>query len=141
MPNTPPHPTNNTPLPPQPAAPPPALDQERGDKQLVGLNRRVYTIGGETKGDVPGVPEQEWPELWAGSEVLDTVEVYDPQGEGGAVAAKWWSLESMPMQLFRFGASKWRRGTSSCLGVRLCTTAITSASAPPTRCSRLTWGV
>ncbi len=106
-PNTLPHPTNNTPPPPQPAAPPPALDQERRDKQLVGLNRRVYPIGGETKVDVLGVPEQEGPELWAGSMVLNTVEVYNPQGEGGTAAAKWRSLESMPTQLFWFGASEW----------------------------------
>ena len=83
-----------------------ALNQERGDKQLAGLHGRIYALGGETKVDVSGVPESELPDLGARSEVLDTVEVYDPLED----VREWRGLASMPSQLFRFGASEWRVG-------------------------------
>jgi hypothetical protein len=85
-----------------------SLNQERGDKQLAGLNGRVYAIGGETQVDVTGVPESELPGLGARSEVLDTVEVYDPREDVHAGMAEWRSLAAMPGQLFRFGATEWR---------------------------------
>ena len=52
-----------------------ALNDERGDKQLVALDGRVYALGGEQKVDVSGVPAAELPELGARSELLDSVEV------------------------------------------------------------------
>ena len=65
-----------------------ALNQERGDKQLAGLHGMIYALGGESKVGVLVVPESELPGLGARSEVLDTVEVYDPRGPGvHAVAA------------------------------------------------------
>lgn len=84
-----------------------SLNQERGDKQLVGLHGRVYAIGGETKLDLIGVPESELPELGARSEVLDTVEVYDPLEDLHGGMAEWRELEQMPASLFRFGAIEW----------------------------------
>ena len=85
-----------------------SLNQERGDKQLAGMNGRVYAIGGETQVDVAGVPESELPGLGARSEVLDTVEVYDPREDVHAGMAEWRSLATMPGQIFRFGATDWR---------------------------------
>ena len=80
------------------------LNQKRGEKQLVGLNGRVYAIGGETDAFMTGVPESEIPELGARSEILDSVEVIDPR-EGSM--AEWRSLAAMPEQRFRFGVCEW----------------------------------
>ncbi|KAL3807621.1 hypothetical protein ACHAXA_005251 [Cyclostephanos tholiformis] len=89
-----------------------ALDQERGDKQLVGLDGRLYAMGGETKVNVTGVPESELPDLGSRSEILDTVEVFDPTVDdvvdGGGGVAEWHILAPMPGQLFRFGAVEWQ---------------------------------
>ena len=64
-----------------------SLNQERGDKQLAGLNGRVYAIGGETQVDVVGVPESKLPGLGTRSKVLDTVDVYDPHEDRDAGTA------------------------------------------------------
>merc|ERR1711982_218413 len=55
-----------------------SLSDERGDKQLVALNGKVYAIGGEAKVDITGVPEDGVPDLGSLSTVLDSVEVLDP---------------------------------------------------------------
>jgi hypothetical protein len=84
-----------------------ALNQERGDKQLVSLDGKVFALGGEEKLDVSGtVNEEELPELGARSEVLDTVEVLNPMDDGNG--AQWVKLADMPAQLFRFAAAKWK---------------------------------
>jgi len=84
-----------------------SLNEERGDKQLVALNGKVYAIGGEDKVDVAGVPESELGELGARSIVLDSVEVLDPTEDVHGGMAEWRSLGGMPGQLFRFAASEW----------------------------------
>ena len=84
-----------------------ALNEERGDKQLVALNGKVYAIGGEAKIDTVGVKESELPELGARSEVLDTVEVLNPKEDVHAGLAQWKALAGMPGQLFRFAAESW----------------------------------
>jgi len=84
-----------------------SLNDERGDKQLVALNGKVYAIGGEAKVDMTGVPEDEIPDLGALSTVLDSVEVLDPNEDVHGGMAEWRSLGGMPQPLFRFGASEW----------------------------------
>lgn len=84
-----------------------ALNKERGDKQLVALNGKVYALGGEAKVDTVGVPADELPELGARSEVLDSVEVLDPTQDVHGGLPEWRSLAGMPGQLFRFAASEW----------------------------------
>lgn len=84
-----------------------ALNDERGDKQLVALDGRVYALGGEQKVDVSGVPAAELPELGARSELLDSVEVLDPAEDVHGGLAQWKSLAGMPSQLFRFAAAEW----------------------------------
>jgi hypothetical protein len=83
-----------------------SLNQERGDKQLVGLNGRVYAMGGETKIDGYGMDTT--PEVGERSEVLDTVEVYDPNADVHGGLAEWRVLSDMPAQLFRFAAIDWQ---------------------------------
>jgi hypothetical protein len=83
-----------------------SLNQERGDKQLVGLNGRVYAMGGETKIDGYGMDTT--PEVWERSEVLDTVEVYDPNEDVHGGLAEWRVLSDMPAQIFRFAAIDWQ---------------------------------
>lgn len=84
-----------------------ALNEERGDKQLVALGGRVYALGGEQKVDVSGVPVAELPELGARSELLDSVEVLAPGEDVHGGLAQWKSLSGMPGQLFRFAAAEW----------------------------------
>mmetsp|Transcript_25827 Transcript_25827/g.53932 ORF Transcript_25827/g.53932 Transcript_25827/m.53932 type:complete len:436 (-) Transcript_25827:133-1440(-) len=84
-----------------------SLNEERGDKQLVALNGKVYAIGGEDKVDVSGIPENELGDLGARSIVLDSVEVLDPTEDVHGGMAEWRSLAGMPGQLFRFAASEW----------------------------------
>lgn len=83
-----------------------ALNQERGDKQLVSLNGKIFALGGEDKVDVSGtVNEQELPELGARSEVLDTVEVLHLED----AVPVWENPQAdMPGQLFRFAAAAWK---------------------------------
>merc|ERR1711862_255794 len=88
-----------------------SLNDERGDKQLVALNGKVYAIGGEAKVDITGVPEDEVPDLGSLSTVLDSVEVLDPSEDVHAGMAEWRSLGGMPQSLFRFGASEWEGDT------------------------------
>jgi len=88
-----------------------SLNDERGDKQLVALNDKVFAIGGEAKVDVTGVPEGEVPDLGALSTVLDSVEVLDPNEDVHGGMAEWRSLGGMPQSLFRFGASEWEGDT------------------------------
>jgi len=83
-----------------------ALNEERGDKQLVAVNGKVYAIGGEDKVDTSGVSAEEL-ELAGYSLVLDTVEVLDPAEDVHAGLAQWKSLAKMPSGLFRFSASEW----------------------------------
>lgn len=83
-----------------------SLNQERGDKQLVGLNGRVYAMGGETKIDESGLDSTY--ELGERSEVLDAVEVYDPNADVHGELAEWRVLSDMPAQLFRFAAIDWQ---------------------------------
>lgn len=84
-----------------------SLNEERGDKQLVALNGKVYALGGEAKVDVSGIPKEELPALGARSEVLDSIEVFDPTEDVHGGLAEWRSLAGMPGQLFRFAASEW----------------------------------
>lgn len=82
------------------------LNEERGDKQLVAMNGRVYAIGGEDKVDAAG-PTGEQGELGARSAVLDSVEVLDPTEDVHAGLGQWKTLAGMPGQLFRFAAAGW----------------------------------
>ena len=84
-----------------------SLNDERGDKQLVSLNGKVYAIGGEAKIDITGVAPEEIPDLGAISTVLDSVEVLDPEADVHGGLAQWRSLGGMPTALFRFGAAEW----------------------------------
>ncbi|EJK61507.1 hypothetical protein THAOC_17990, partial [Thalassiosira oceanica] len=84
-----------------------SLNDERGDKQLVSLNGKVYAIGGEAKVDITGVAPEEVPDLGAISTVLDSVEVLDPEVDVHGGLAEWRSLGGMPTALFRFGAAEW----------------------------------
>ena len=83
-----------------------SLNQERGDKQLVGLNGRVYAMGGETKIDGSGMDAAT--EVLGRSEVLDTVEVFDPNADVHGGLAEWRVLSDMPAQIFRFAAIDWQ---------------------------------
>mmetsp|Transcript_16441 Transcript_16441/g.26874 ORF Transcript_16441/g.26874 Transcript_16441/m.26874 type:complete len:441 (-) Transcript_16441:49-1371(-) len=85
-----------------------ALNEERGDKQLLNLGGKVYAIGGEgrvdasgpaTPGDVDALAA-----ITLGSVVLDTVEVLDLTADG---EVEWETDGDMPSSLFRFGASTW----------------------------------
>ena len=84
-----------------------ALNEERGDKQLINLNGKIYAIGGESKVDSAGTPvsEDKLVTLAGGSVVMDTVEVLDLGAEGGEL--EWVAQGDMPASLFRFGASGW----------------------------------
>ncbi len=82
------------------------LGQERGDKQLVAVDGKLYALGGETKVDVAGVPEEELPSLGEKSTILDTVEVLDVSANGNE-GAVWRPVNDMPAGLFRFAASAW----------------------------------
>jgi hypothetical protein len=86
-----------------------ALNDERGDKQLVTLNGKVYAIGGETKVDQSGgaIPEEELPHLGETSTILDSIEVYDPNEDVHGDKGEWKSLDDMPTPLFRFSAAGW----------------------------------
>ena len=83
-----------------------ALNEERGDKQLVDVDGKIYALGGETKVDTSGYTKDELPlvSLADKSIVLDTVEVFDP---AGGANAQWKSLSDMPVALFRFTATEW----------------------------------
>jgi hypothetical protein len=85
-----------------------ALNEERGDKQLIALDGKIYAMGGEGRVDAPGPATQEDVDaleaLTLGSIVLDTVEVLDLTKEGDVE----WELEGdMPASLFRYGAHAW----------------------------------
>ena len=113
-----------------------SLNQERGDKQLAGLNGRVYSIGGEMQVDIAGVPESELPGLGTRSKVLDTVEVYartcTSAWPSGAASPR--CRNSYSDSACASGAWRGRRtGTSLSLVGRLCMSRIASASAPMTR--------
>eukprot|EP00569_Conticribra_weissflogii_P019562 CAMPEP_0171422604 /NCGR_PEP_ID=MMETSP0881-20121228/1389_1 /TAXON_ID=67004 /ORGANISM="Thalassiosira weissflogii, Strain CCMP1336" /LENGTH=431 /DNA_ID=CAMNT_0011941271 /DNA_START=27 /DNA_END=1322 /DNA_ORIENTATION=- len=82
------------------------LGQERGDKQLVTVDGKLYALGGETKVDVAGIPQEELPTLGEKSTILDTVEVLDVSAEGNE-GAIWKPVDEMPAGLFRFAASAW----------------------------------
>ncbi|KAL7525695.1 hypothetical protein ACHAWF_001467, partial [Thalassiosira exigua] len=78
------------------------LNHERGDKQLVALDGKIYAIRGESKVNATEWELQELPELGNLSQVLDSVEVLDPAGE-----AECKQLGGMPEHLFRLAASEW----------------------------------
>jgi len=86
-----------------------ALNEERGDKQLINLNGKIYAMGGEGRVDASGpeVPDDVFAvAAGQGSIVLDTVEVLDlTAGDGDDV--EWKTEGDMPSSLFRFGASGW----------------------------------
>ncbi len=86
-----------------------ALNEERGDKQLIRLNDKVYAMGGEGRVDASGPATEEDVDALAaitlGSVVLDTVEVLDLTAEDGEM--EWVTEGDMPSSLFRFGASAW----------------------------------
>lgn len=84
-----------------------SLNTERGDKQLVALNGKVYALGGERKMDVRDIPKEERPKLGVRSEILDTVEVLNPGEDVHGGLAEWRNLAGMPGQLFRFAAVEW----------------------------------
>jgi hypothetical protein len=102
-----------------------ALNEERGDKQLINLNGKVYAIGGEGRVDASGLVSDEVFFIAAGqgSIVLDTVEVLDLTSANDAAndeeedeevaAAEWKTHGDMPSSLFRFGASGWEEGGGS----------------------------
>lgn len=73
-----------------------------GDQQYVGLNGKIFAIGGETKLN-PDVSTTEVPHLGEISTILDVVEVYDPNAKDN----EWIVLEDMPQALFRFAAAEW----------------------------------
>lgn len=78
------------------------LDEERGDKQLVSINNKLFAIGGETKVDVCGKDKVDLPHLGDRSTIVKTVEVYDiAEGSG------WKSAADLPSPIFRFGATEW----------------------------------
>ena len=85
-----------------------ALNEERGDKQLIELDGKVYAIGGEGRVDATGFVSDEIFAIAAGqgSIVMDTVEVLDlTVAEDEEV--EWKTHGDMPSSLFRFGASGW----------------------------------
>ena len=102
-----------------------ALNEERGDKQLINLNGKVYAIGGEGRVDASGLVSDEVFAIAAGqgSIVLDTVEVLDLTSANDAAndeeedeevaAAEWKTHGDMPSSLFRFGASGWEESGGS----------------------------
>ncbi len=69
-----------------------ALNQERGEKQLVSVNGKIFALGGADMTTKEGYL----------SEVLDTVEVLN------ATEHQWVLLAAMPTQLFRFAAAAWK---------------------------------
>ena len=73
-----------------------ALNQERGEKQLVSLNGKIFALGGV-------VFEEEIPELGA-QIVLDTVESLHLEDD----VPLWEKNADMPEQLFRFAAVAWK---------------------------------
>lgn len=78
------------------------LNNGGGDQQYVGLNGKIYAIGGETKTN-SGKSDTEVPHLGEISTILDVVEVYDPSAENN----EWMVLADMPQALFRFAAAEW----------------------------------
>lgn len=85
-----------------------SLNEERGDKQLISLDGKVYAMGGEGRVDASGPATEEDVDALAaitlGSVVLDTVEVLDLTADG---EVEWVTEGDMPSSLFRFGASAW----------------------------------
>ena len=79
------------------------LNNGAGDQQYVGLNGKIFAIGGETKLNQDS-SSTEVPQLGELSTILDVVEVYDPSAGG---TPQWTSLEDMPVALFRFAAAEW----------------------------------
>ncbi len=82
----------------------PSLNNGAGDQQYVGLNGKIFAIGGETK-LIQDKSATEVPHLGEISTILDTVEVYDPNAKG---TPQWTVLEDMPTALFRFAAAEWQ---------------------------------
>ena len=78
------------------------LNNGGGDQQYVGLNGKIFAIGGETKSN-KDTTDTEVPHLGEISTILDVVEVYDPNAKDN----KWIILEKMPQALFRFAAAEW----------------------------------
>mmetsp|Transcript_24991 Transcript_24991/g.46073 ORF Transcript_24991/g.46073 Transcript_24991/m.46073 type:complete len:214 (-) Transcript_24991:1218-1859(-) len=107
------------------------LNEERGKKQLVALNGKVYALGGEDKLNTSRIPTNELPELGGYSVVMDSVEVLDPNEDVHGGLAEWRSLAGMPGRLFRFSAAKWEVGL--CLEGRWGMRVIVSASILPIR--------
>lgn len=87
-----------------------ALNQERGGKQLVTLNGRIYALGGEQRVDVDGITKEELLDLVQKVDVLDTVEVLDPRQDVHGGKSEWRVSGVMPASLVRFGASEWEWG-------------------------------
>jgi len=85
-----------------------SLNEERGDKQLISLDGKVYAMGGEGRVDASGPATADDVDALAaitlGSVVLDTVEVLDLTADG---EVEWVTEGDMPSSLFRFGASAW----------------------------------
>lgn len=85
-----------------------ALNEERGDKQLINLNGKIYAMGGEGRVDASGpVPDEALAAITMGSIVLDTVEVLDLTAGKDGDEVEWKTQGDMPSSLFRFGASGW----------------------------------
>lgn len=78
------------------------LNNGGGDQQYIGLDGKIFAIGGETKMN-PGKSDTEVPHLGEISTILDVVEVYDPEAQDN----EWIILEDMPQALFRFAAAEW----------------------------------
>ena len=81
------------------------LNNGGGDQQYVGLNGKIFAIGGETKLNQDSAAT-EVPHLGEISTILDVVEVYDPNAKDN----EWIVLEDMPQALFRFAAAEWETG-------------------------------
>lgn len=79
-----------------------SLNNGGGDQQYVGLNGKIFAIGGETKLNQDS-STSEVPHLGEISSILDVVEVYDPNANDN----EWIELEDMPQSLFRFAAAEW----------------------------------
>ena len=82
------------------------LNNGGGDQQYVGLNGKIFAMGGETKLNQDSAATTEVPHLGEISTILDVVEVYDPSAKDN----EWVVLEDMPQALFRFAAAEWETG-------------------------------
>ena len=94
-----------------------ALNEERGGKQLVTLNGKIYALGGEQRVDANGITKEEVLDLVQRVDILDTVEVLDPRKDVHGGKSEWSVSGVMPSSLVRFGASEWTWGSEGVIFV------------------------